>query len=405
MDIINNMLTHPQMNQDQLAKDFGSQIYLLDASKTPLYSLLAASQSFKPAKTTKFSWVTDMFLPDRVQPSENNADVSTESNYKLIKVDNRPAIRPNDILMNDRTGETMFVKKWTSIDKQIEVIRGFGGGIDAEIGNSAKGAANTIASILTTDVLIQLGNINALGSDTVMDRATTTTTLFNYCQIFKDKVMMDNTTIQHAMEFGVDEFERQREKTAISHLQSIERALLFGRRGINKGTLEREAYSMGGLFQFVTSNVETVGNSGTLSYKKFREFCSDVAFKHGSDEKFMFTGSLMANAFADWYGNNLTLNPTYAILGVHVPTFITSEGKRINIIVHEMFKQIPSLNGTALFLDGEDILLRPYRHTRLKENILAYSNDARADEFLTEIGLQVTQEKRHAILKGITSYE
>jgi hypothetical protein len=46
--------------------------------------------------------------------------------------------------------------------------------------------------------------------------------------------------------------------------------------------------------------------------------------------------------------------------------------------------------------------MRPLRDTRLKENVQAPDYDGFKDEYISEVSLQVTHERRHALLTGVS---
>jgi hypothetical protein len=58
--------------------------------------------------------------------------------------------------------------------------------------------------------------------------------------------------------------------------------------------------------------------------------------------------------------------------------------------------------GAYVFLvDLDQVKLRPLRDTQLKENVQAPDYDGFKDEYISEIGLQVTHERKHALLTGV----
>jgi hypothetical protein len=63
-----------------------------------------------------------------------------------------------------------------------------------------------------------------------------------------------------------------------------------------------------------------------------------------------------------------------------------------------------SLGGSAYILDMDSIKRRVLRGTRLLPKRAANDEDSDKQEFLTEQGIAVMQERRHAILKGVTGY-
>lgn len=384
----NGLFTAPDMNSKQLEIDVSQKIHMLDPNFASLFSFLMAMGNVEPVTSQVFEWAEDEHLPFISQVKTTNG-ATTGDPSKAIVVTDIAGYRKNDKIINNRTNEVYLI---TAIDEDtdtLSVVRGYG--------------STAAASILEDDYLIHIHNANALGSDTVTSKATKPAFIENYCQIFKTAVDIDKSSAKHKMRVGVDERARQRFLRGQEHVAGIERAFLFGQKKKDSTTFNKVAYNTGGVFEFIRTNVETDSN-GTLTQDEFIDFVENTAFAYGATEKLAIIGTTMAQAISKWYSDKLYLEPAFQQLGVQVLTYVSPTGKKLYLKSHELFKRIPSLKGTMLTLDMQDIAIKMYRNTTLNLNIQSPSVDAYLDEYLTECGLKVAQEKHHAVLKGVTAY-
>lgn len=384
----NGLFTAPDMNEKQLEINVSPKIHMLDPNFASLFSFLMAMGNSEQVDSQVFEWTEDEHLPFISQADENNGALTGDDSKEIVVTD-VSGYRKNDKIINNRTNEVMLITDITEATKTLDVVRAYG--------------STAIASILEDDYLIHIHNANALGSDTVVAKATKPLFVENYCQIFKTSVSVDKSTAKHKLRVGVDERGRQRFLRGQEHVAGIERAFLFGQKKKDSTTFNKVAYNTGGVFEFIKTNVETDSN-GTLTQDEFIDYVENVAFAHGSTEKLAIVGTTILQAISKWYDNRLQLDPTFQQLGVQVLTYVSPSGKKLYLKSHELFKRIPALKGTMLVLDMQDIAVMNYRATTLNLNIQAPSLDSYLDEYLTEVGLKVAQEKHHAILKGVTAY-
>ena len=60
--------------------------------------------------------------------------------------------------------------------------------------------------------------------------------------------------------------------------------------------------------------------------------------------------------------------------------------------------------GIGVVVDMDDVTMRPLRDTVLKPDRQANDEDSVKQEYLTEWSFEIGQEKKHAIIRGITGY-
>ena len=70
---------------------------------------------------------------------------------------------------------------------------------------------------------------------------------------------------------------------------------------------------------------------------------------------------------------------------------------------HPMFRQIPGAEKDAIILDTKDLRYRYVDDTQLLKDRQGNGVDGVIDEYLTEAGLEILQEKTHAVVTGWNS--
>lgn len=380
--IINEILTAPNMNQDVLQVDMDSKIHMLDPNYATIYSFLKAMGKVVPVGSQEFQWTTDKYIPFVTQASGTISDVAT-----TLTVDDGDIFNVNDRLQNNDTGEVMLVTGISGDD--LTVVRGYG--------------TTAAATVTDDDYLINIHNSNALGSDTVEAKMSKLASETNYVEIFKKVSSIDKSSAIHDLKLGMNQRLYGIRKAGIEHVAGIERAFLFGEKKVDDSTYDTRAYNTGGIFSFIKSNVVTDAD-GTLTRTEFIDWMENYLFAHGSDRKLVVCGSIITEALSEWFREKVQLSPAFARLGISVTEFVTPSGKTAYFKHHELFKQTPALQGTALGLDVEELDVRSYRSNRLNMNIQSNSVDAYKDEWLAEEGISVGEEARHSVIKGITGY-
>ena len=90
--------------------------------------------------------------------------------------------------------------------------------------------------------------------------------------------------------------------------------------------------------------------------------------------------------------------------GVNMSRYSTFAGD-LNVILHPMFRQIPSLKNAMVILDIPYVKYRSLANsdTQLQRDIEAPDADASKHQYLTECGLELCQGKVHHVVKNWTA--
>lgn len=365
--------------------DIADVISLLDVNRYPLLGILTNAgkdpatkqgKTMKKKETTdpEFKWFEDEYQKKvltgsgTVDPDGGNLTITGESQYLQV----------GDVILASKQG---WVFEVTVIVDANTVTVG------AELGG-ATGAAADVAG----DVVV-LGNANEEGAGLREIKATTVTKPSNYCQIFRTPIGITETARNTKGWTKENDFDYQSKKKAIEHMIDIERAFLFGKKHEDTGGTHPKRFT-GGIIPAITSystaNVDTEA--------EFEAWLEAQAFAHGNLEKYFFCAGAVISMVNSWAKKKLELVRTEKTFGMRILNYESAFG-----LVH--FIRHPLLTGTkygnyGVMLDMETLTHRHLssRDTKLLTNRQNPGEDSRVDEYLSEVGLQMEQQKRHAIM-------
>lgn len=366
--------------QAQRVVDMDERIHLLEPNATPLAVLLMRLRK-KVTFNPRFDWLEDDLraswttLAEALDNVETAVDVATGTGAYF---------RANDIVKIPETQEVMLVVSIAT--DTLTVVRGFG--------ETAAAAATNGGQI------VLIGNINEEFATIRGIKTTTKSNVFNYTQIFRTPFSVSGTLNESRL-YGGDELVYQRKKSALDHMVDVERSFLLGeRREDLTGTPNGQPRRMTrGVRTFVASNVTNVG--GAMTDTQWEGFIRD-GMRFGSAQKILFASRLVNSVISGYGRAKLEQRPADDTFGISVTRYVSPHGQ-IAIVNHNLLEG-NVYGGEALLLDIEDLMYRPMnnRDTKLRINVQAPSADGQQDEFLTEAGLQLNNEAKHARLVGVT---
>lgn len=378
-----------QFNTDFRPTNYRELYTLLEPNGTaPLNALLAMSKS-EQVDDPKFNHFLDE-LPDRVVTISNAAGYAAGvTSLTIAASGNAGFITKNTVLVNARTNEVMQVTADTT-GTTLTVIRNVGG---------------TNLAILDADKLVIAGSANPEGGDVGTPVSFDPTLDYNFTQIFRTPFSVSNTLKNTYTRTG-DKEKEYKEKALKLHMQDIERAFIFGRRAEVNGSTSQPTRYTGGLMTMIP-NVIDVGAAttpGTMTEKDFDRTLIENLFAYGSKQKVAFCGPRIASNMMEIAKNRW--QPTQisqGAYGVSFTQYSTFAGDLL-VYLHPQFRQLPGMDSTMLVLDLPQLRYRylANRDTKLLPNRQGNGADGVTHEYLTECGLEMTQSKVHAIVKGWT---
>jgi len=364
--------------------DVADAISLLDVNSYPLLAILTNAgkdpvtkegKAMKKVETTdpQFKWFEDEFgrrqltASGNVDPDGGNLTITGQSQY----------LQAGDVII-------VAAQKW--VFQVLSVTDGDVVVVGPELGG-ATGAAASAAG----DVWL-IGNANEEGAGLRDIKSTIAAEVYNYCQIFRTPIGITETAKNTKTWTKENDFDYQRRKKGIEHMVDIERAFLFGKRGLVTTGTHPKRFSAG-----ILSRIQTYATAGVDTEAEFESWLESL-FAHGNVEKYLFASASVVSMINGWAKGKLQVMSKDKTYGLRITTYDSPHGT-LHMIKH------PLLTGTtygnyAVGLDMETLTYRylSNRDTKLMTNRQAPGEDSQVDEYLSEVGLQMEQEKRHAVM-------
>lgn len=362
--------------------DMDPVIKQLEPDDAP-FTVMLSQVSSRPAKSQKVEWLSDQLVPRLTTLA---AAVLIGDTTITVATGTGAYFRPNDILRL-ANGENVKV---TSIATDVLTVT-------RSIGSVAASAVST-----ATDV-IKIGNASSEGATLGDIRMTQQVANYNYCQIQRDPLGFTNTLIQSDL-YGGNEPQYEAKKKMMEHRRQIENTLFFGQRDLATGA--SPTGFCGGLADFISSNITTVG--GNLTESGFATFLR-TGFRYGSRNKVLFASPLVVSALSSFPQGKLALpSSDVKSYGVSLMEYRGANGGTVKIVEKRDWLDFSTtsnqIGSWAVLVDMDDVVMRPLRKTVLLPNRQAPDRDSTIQEYLTEFSLQVGVEQNHAILRGVTGY-
>lgn len=240
---------------------------------------LSSGMPNEPAPQTSYSWIEDEHI------SGNQAIVTGgNSAATSLVVDSSGIWIPGTVLMNQNTGEYLLLTGIAADDVTLTVIRGFAG--------------TTAAAVTAADRFQSIGTAFAEGSDRPAAVTQKGLERTNYVQIFKNGWAITGTANAVTWVTG-SQMARNRELCFGYHAEDIERAFLWGRKGVRVVSNQQLRTSNGIIPQIedyggLVVSANTGGVAGQLSMKDLQNFMRRIFDKQAKgmpNERIAFCGS------------------------------------------------------------------------------------------------------------------
>lgn len=367
------LLTGPEASTDNTSNNVPgmiADIADLEPNATPLLQLLDKIKK-RPASNPRVDWQTQDPMPRLT-----TITASAASNATSFAVAN-DYFRAGDVI------------RFTSL--------GFAFLVTASAANAISGVkigqANQVSAASGSEIYI-VSNANAEGSSLREIKFPQLASNYNYCQIVTTEFGISGT--EDATEhYGGDERARLQKFHGVEHARKWEDTLFFGGRGLS-GTNQRSA---GGLKDYITTNV--TADTGGTTEGDWQTFLKS-AFRYGSEEKAAFCSPGAISAIEGFARTNLRVNDNIASkYGVQMKQYVSGQGV-VNLMMHRNWNDSATLGGYIFLVDMEDLELRMLRDNRLRQNVQAPDYDGFKDQYLGEGTLVVKDERKHALLTGVS---
>jgi len=285
---------------------------------------LSSGMPKEPAGDTAFNWVEDSHLSGNTTATGAQTNVATSLNFADTSI-----WVPNSIIMNQTTGEYMFVSAVNSATN-ITAIRGIGGTTGTAIGNG--------------DRFQHVGTAFEEGGARPSPITQKGESRTNYVQIFKNGWAVTGTAKAVKYHTG-SQLAYNRQMALGYHVEDLERAFIFGRPGVmtlnNKqmrlsGGIVYQVENYGGLI--TTANVGGAGNMNLDGIIAFLRQIFDRNVKGLPNERIAFAGSAVIERLNKMVriGSQYQIATQETQWGIHVTKIIGINGD-LTIMTHPLF--------------------------------------------------------------------
>ncbi|GAA4652543.1 hypothetical protein GCM10023116_48270 [Kistimonas scapharcae] len=377
-----------EFDQDHRPLNYRELYSLLEPNgSAPLNALLSMTAS-ESTDDPEYKNFRDE-LPDRTFAVDNAGGYDAAAT--TISVDAVPQVGfvvKGSLIVNVTTGEVMHATAdGDATSGTVQVVRNIGG---------------TAFAISDNDDLIVAGFAAKEGDVSPNAVSFDADVASNYTQIFRTPYKVTETLRHTRLRTGSKEDEAQ-VKALKLHMSDIERAMFFGRKHITDPNSNQPTRYTGGLLSNISNVVDCAGNTtaNTMTEEEFDDLLISSIFAYGSDTKIMFVGAKVAGHIQQFGKDRWQPTQLEGTYGVNLTGYKTYAGT-LAVHLHPQFRQIPGLEDTAVIIDFPDLCYRYLegRDTHLLKDRQGTDEDAVKHEYLTECGLELKQDKTHAIIKN-----
>ena len=365
------------LDRDRRAIDCSKTITQLIPQADP-YAVILMRARKEATDTAEFIWFDD-------EPVGwwTKASAAADATATNINVEDGSIFATHDILKVPRTSEVLRVT--ATNENVLTVVRGYG--------------TTASAAIEEGDWLVRIGNAMEENSNAPVSKLNQPQKFTNYTQIVRTPFDESMTSAHEKKRVGGKERTRLRAKKLLEHRLDIARISIWGEKkeDLSSGKPRRMT---AGINSFIQTNRKDMG--GPLTEAEWENFL-EMGFSYGSKTKLFVCSRTVGAAINMIAQNKIITTSGEETYGIRLPKYRSFHGDVI-IAVDRSLEN--AYAGYGFLLDMKNIAYRPLngRDTKLHSNIQANDVDGWVDEYLTEFGMMVRQEKTHAVLFGVTGF-
>lgn len=353
----------------------------------PLFALTSMMKSERTTSAEFQWWEEPLFMYTFVLAGAGLDATGGTDTVALVSGGTR--LKPGDMLQVQSTRENIRVLTVVS-DTSISVERARG---------EPTSPAGTAAAAAAGVRLIYIGSAYREGAPRSVGTSTAPVKKTNVTQIFRDPVEITRTAQQTTTYRTGDPFKNDRQRTVHKHSLGIERAFWYGSKYETMENGQPLRFT-GGVLSFIDpANIQDAG--GKINMKELIDLFPRI-FAYGSKEKLAF-GSLFVQSVLSYLVSkqgDYRWGPSEKEYGIDVRRFFTPAGTLV-ITEHPMFSATPGIANDLFILDTDNIRYRHLQDTTYLTDRQDKGVDGKADEYLTEAGLEVWHGLTHFHIRNI----
>jgi len=375
-----------QFTNDFRPKNYREMYTLMEPNgSSPLSALLSmtASESSDDPEVKNFRDE----LPDR-KLQVNGAIGNTTGTSITVDAgnDNLFAVA-GSIIVNSETGEVMRC----TADSTATVLT-----VERNVGGTSHNIADD-AKLFIAGSAYEEGASSPTG---VSFDATVST---QYLQIFRTAYQVSNTLKATNLRTG-DKEDEMATKALKMHMMDIERAMFFGKKHESNGSTAQPRRFTSGLVNTLSNVIDRASASSTMTEDQFDRFLIEDIFAFGSKQKIAFCGAKIAGHLQKIGKNRWSPQQIDGTYGINFTQYQTFAGD-LMVHLHPQFRMVPGMDDAMVIIDFPYVKYRYLegRDTSLLRDRQAPDLDAVKHEYMTECGLELTQDKVHTYIKNWTT--
>lgn len=358
------------VTEARIVTDLGDDIFMLEPDKNPL-TLLLNKLSRRDVKNGKVMWQEQNPLAswDTIQTAiATDATTATPTELTSFNV--------GQLWKIPRTGDVFRVT--TVSDPHINISRISGN--------------NTST---TAEPIMRMTPVYMEGADKPTALSKNVDTVYNWIQEMAWSYAVSKR-MQNTKMYGPTELARLQRFHAIEAAKDIERGAFFGKRA--ETTTGTEIYYFaGGFFQYVSTNVVSVG--GALTHTNLQDL-SRMVFRYGSKTKLLFCGYKLINGLDRLGEAKLQLVPKDQVYGLDCKQFLSNYG-RLLIFNHWLFEGA-TYAGYGCCVDPENVKLAVMQDIQHEDNVQTPGARRVENQFTAMLSWEWALELAHGYMTGVT---
>lgn len=383
--VLSGLVDDQDILSNERVIDMDDTIAMLDPDVSQFTTILMRIAR-ESAFSTKVEWLEDELMPRLSSVASGGA---TNGATITVAAGEGAYFRVGDIVRNAKTGVAVRITTVAT---------------DTLTPTNALGRVS-FAAHTAGDQLLIVGNAAAQGAGLGTEKQTKRVAQFNYTQIFRHPYGFTNSLSASKL-YGGPVPDKERRKKLVEHKRAIEYSAFWGVRALDTSGSEPIGQA-GGLFEFVTSNVQNA--AGTLT-KTLLDTYMRQFLQHGTQNGILVVSPVVAQALSGFLRDIWQPASVDArVYGAKVDAFISGAyGFRVPVIVKRDWNDFSTASsqygGWAFYIDLDNFSMPVLDGRDTKQLRDRQNNDAdRVDEeYLTELSYKVKIERSHGVITGVT---
>lgn len=388
--------SHIVNSQGRNIRDVSKDIYMLYPNETPLLTFLADPRLQKkaPTKQAKFEWFEDDYTA-RWAANGTTTVANTTASTTITVTDGTLWV----------AGDLGYVPRAVGTSTAGEIFRVTN--VSSNELTVVRGVNSQVMTIDASAPISLLGPAYEENSSRPSPKATIPVGKYGFTQIFRHDFAMSRTSMKSDT-YGAPggEFERAKLKRFKEHKLGINRAFLWGHptQSFTAGPSGYPITTTAGVNSVITTNV--IDGGTTLTKSKWDEVLR-TAFMYGdADTKLLVASPKVVGAINSWAQGYLQIAPETTTYGLNI-TKINSNYGNLWLMLDWMLEDPSSsstygFGGWAFILNPDDIRIRVIDDTKYIETDIHQDGvDGVKGEYLSELGLEIRNEKHHVKLYNV----